>query len=106
MSQSSTDRARAFAELLVVAGETMTIGAASPSAIVNRNLDPSKLFPGSLDFQDRNMSRVEFLASAVASAPRVGQSLADADGEFHRISIVQKTDITWVLFCKQTEAEE
>lgn len=80
--------------------ETLEYRGGTIFAVVNRGLDAKALDAGQIDFSDRNKSHVELLQSAVSSAPRVGEHFIDGDGEFHRIQVLRRTDISYKCDCE------
>ena len=103
MSIASTDRSQGFSELLEVDGETVQLGATSLTAIVNRGMSARAVEKGRLEFLERSQTVIEFLKTAVATAPRVGQSIRDADRNHHRIQVMKATDLTYWCQCEEAE---
>lgn len=109
MSIGKNARLLGFKKLLAISGETMTYSGTSQSitcivdyreykdATVLRELNRQ----GRQVNDDRTIASVEFLQSALSSAPEVGESFTNADGRKHRINkLPRTTDFSYVCECK------
>lgn len=105
MSLPTQDRIAAFRASLDVSGKRLELVAGEQSvatvcALVNQGLDAVRLNKGDVDFGERNKTHVEFLRCDIAEDPKVGQHWKDDDGDYHRIQVLRKTDITWRCDCE------
>lgn len=105
MTISEQDSIAAFSELLATSGESLILWngnrvLATVTASVNRNLDARALDKGQVDFSERDKTHVELLRCKIERAPEVGQYFKDCQGEYHRIQVVRKTDITYRCDCE------
>jgi len=107
MSIASTDGTLAFRESLDVAGETVRLVSGGNaldrfSALVNRS-EYAGLRKGEVDYDQRNLTTIEFLVADVDVTPDVGQSIKDSVDVYHKIQKLRKTDITWFCTCVSEE---
>jgi hypothetical protein len=99
MSAADTELDAAFTEFLGTAGDSVTFRGLSVSAVVSRTeytAPKDKRFP---DLSARTPSRIEFLKSAVASAPKAGEVISEGSSR-HRIARVTDAGGTWQLDCE------
>lgn len=88
----------------MLSGEPLKYGAVTINGIVNRKVtkvrDGVAAKDGKLDFSLMGMSEIEFVIGS--SIPTAGETFYDSVGIRHRVEYVTQTDITFVLYCKQS----
>lgn len=105
MNPALEDSKIAFRELLATSGEKVDLWngnstIATVRAVIDRGMSASPLDRGDIQFDDRNITRIEFLRCDMNNAPKVGQSFKDCSSDFHRIQVVRKTELTWRCDCE------
>jgi hypothetical protein len=106
-STSSVLAAAGFKTLLAHAGEVLSysIASGSATAVVNRQVVQLKhgaiVVDGKLDFSVMGVTEIEFL-SAGGLTPVVGARFTDSLGLRHRVEMIARTDITWIVYCSQS----
>lgn len=103
MNAADTMLAAGFNGLLAVAGETLTFGAQSVSAVVNRTPGvDSPRAPGVPDFSMRNASRIEIQTNQLGERPKAGWVFVDGSGAKHRVKEVIFSGDSWICECEVT----
>jgi hypothetical protein len=100
VSEASDARAEGFRELLDADGEELIFRSSVVCGVVNRGLAATALARGEMDYGERNDSVVEVYRCLIEPPPRAGEYFEDDVGDYHRIKVVRKTDITWRLDCE------
>ncbi|MCL5096920.1 MAG: hypothetical protein M1608_05220 [Candidatus Omnitrophica bacterium] len=100
MSSASQARLDGLKLLLSTSGESLTFLKATVTALVTRIAPPDLTSPGAVAFEERQMSDILILSSAVTSAPTAGESLEDATGYYHRIQSVTFDGLAYRMHCE------
>ena len=87
-------------------GESLKRGSVSLSGLVNRQVTKPKdgisARDGKLDFSVMGVTEIEFPFSMLNTVT-VGDSFIDSVGYRHRVEKIMSTDISWVLYCVQSQ---
>jgi hypothetical protein len=100
------DSLSAFRETLATSGENIELSngnrtLATVGAVVDRGMSAAPLDRGEINFDERNVTRIEFLKCDISIAPVVGQTFKDCCDNYHRIRVVRKTELTYRCDCEE-----
>jgi len=108
MSAGAEDRLLGFNEQLDIDGESLTLldgqkSLFSVCGLVNRGLDALMVKKGNINFSEKNKSHIQFKICDATKEVKVGYHMKDSKSFVHRIKVLRRDDIVYMLDCEQHE---